>query len=414
MIIFIDQSAFSQLSLNVSITNPVCNGTSTGSVTVSPSGGTAPYDLTITNSNGNTINIPGIFIVNSLSTGWYYITVLDFVGNTILDSVELIDSPQIDIMSTVVQLDDCACDGSITIDSVLNAQGGGVSAFLWTPNQNTPVNQSNLTDLCSGAYNLQIIDNQGCVNSFQFYLNNPSGTSFIASNPNCYGSTTGSISVFSSNGPSVNYTITDNNGAILNTNGANSVNNLGGGWYYASYTFASCTYVDSIELIEPLLIDVIATVTQPSGPAACDGAISVDTVYGWQGSYGLIDYTWNPNPNGNNGWLEDSIGDLCNGIYTLDIFENFGCNYTFTYNLGGLDFKSESGPQLTVFKTNHLLNVNNPSGDTFQISIYNSIGQIIQTHLIIPGDNQVLLKSSAGLTIYTIQSGNKFIKKGKI
>ena len=93
------QGAACSVSVSTSTTSVICNGDSTGTVTLAPSGGGIPY--TYSWSNGQTDST-----ATGLTAGTYYVTVNDTAGCTATDSVNITEPTQID--STVNMT---ICDG---------------------------------------------------------------------------------------------------------------------------------------------------------------------------------------------------------------------------------------------------------------------------------------------------------------
>jgi gliding motility-associated-like protein len=134
--------------------NVLCNGASTGSVTVVPSGGTTPFTYTltaptVTNTTGNFTGLPA---------GTYNILVRDFSGCTATASVTLTQPTAVTL--TVTSLP-ASCFGSAT--GTVSASGsGGVApyTYLWpalASNTNATV-----TNAAAGTYSVTQTDVNGC------------------------------------------------------------------------------------------------------------------------------------------------------------------------------------------------------------------------------------------------------------
>ncbi len=173
--------SFSQCNFTVDIDvfHPQCYGTATGNITLIIDGTSGPWIPTITDVNGDIKNIPGLPNLNNYLAGWYYISVIDSSGCEVLDSVELINPPEIDISSQVIS-QTCGHEplGEIHIDSIHNTNG--YVYVYWNPDPNG-INGSNQFEnigLIAGTYEVHIIDSIGCTKEFDFTISSPSNMSF--------------------------------------------------------------------------------------------------------------------------------------------------------------------------------------------------------------------------------------------
>jgi uncharacterized protein (DUF2141 family) len=182
---------------STSTTNVDCKGGSTGSITVSGSGGTGPYTYKKGSGSYSSTNTFG-----GLATGTHTIDVKD--ANGCLSSVNVtITEPANALSGTTTQVN-VTCnglgDGSITL-----TPSGGTSSYSysWTgPGTYTSTSQSP-TGLAAGTYSYKITDSKGCTSSSSTTISEPTALSISASsttNINCKGDSTGSITVSGSGG----------------------------------------------------------------------------------------------------------------------------------------------------------------------------------------------------------------------
>ncbi len=134
--------------------NILCNGASTGSVTVAPTGGTAPFTYTLTAPTQT--NTTGAF--TGLPAGTYNMTIRDNSGCTATASVTLTQPTPVSLTVTALP---ASCFGSST--GTVSASGsGGVSpyTYLWpalASNTNAIVN-----NVPAGTYSVTQTDANGC------------------------------------------------------------------------------------------------------------------------------------------------------------------------------------------------------------------------------------------------------------
>ncbi|MCB9223901.1 MAG: T9SS type A sorting domain-containing protein, partial [Crocinitomicaceae bacterium] len=235
------------ITMSATPTDVICFGNCDGMISVTAFGGTAPY--TYSNNNGSTYQVSSNF--TSLCAGSYTVIVQDANACLSAPSVENINSPTA-VAHTVTSTDpNCpgSCDGQIVVTPT-----GGVLPYTYTNNNGSTYQASTtFNSLCSGNYDVFVVDGNGCTSSPSLEtLSDPAAmTTTIAGNlaTLCDGDShtltataTGGASPYNyawtgiSNGvaftPSVgtgqtiNLTITDNNGCTLDTNATIDVNPL--------------------------------------------------------------------------------------------------------------------------------------------------------------------------------------------
>ncbi len=159
-----------QLVLQTTSTNASCNQTN-GSATVTPSGGTSPYDFVWTDALNNVLqtanNITGPNTLNNLAAGTYNVLVTD--ANNCLANVSVIvtgvPGNLANVMSSVAASCFGICDGTATC--TLNG-GTAPYTYAWSANAANQTTQT-ATNLCVGTYTVNYHD-----------VNNCSGTATVA------------------------------------------------------------------------------------------------------------------------------------------------------------------------------------------------------------------------------------------
>ncbi|MFH1319427.1 MAG: SBBP repeat-containing protein, partial [Bacteroidota bacterium] len=136
-------------------TNPLCDGNSDGTATVTPGGGTSPYFF-----EWNTIPVQiGTTAVN-LGAGTYTVIVTDDNGCTANATVTLTDSDE--VIAGIVSTTDETCPGAQDGSATVTASGGTPSYdYLWDAaagSQTTPIAQN----LAGGIYSVTVTDVNGC------------------------------------------------------------------------------------------------------------------------------------------------------------------------------------------------------------------------------------------------------------
>ena len=153
------------LSLNTTNTNIDCFGQATGTATVTPTGGTAPYSYVW--SNGATSQT-----VNNLPSGTYTVTVTDANG-CIAQMSLTITQPQSSIVTTATQVN-VLCYGNPSGSIDLSVSGGtGPYMYSWSNGSTT----QDISNLAGGSYTGTVTDVLGCTSSASVTITQPSAFS---------------------------------------------------------------------------------------------------------------------------------------------------------------------------------------------------------------------------------------------
>jgi len=130
-------------------TDVLCNGGSTGTATVEPSGGTGPYTYSWSPSGGNEATATG------LAAGDYIVTIIDANG-CIQQRYFTITEPS--ALSAEIAPTSTGCEGTAT--ATVYASGGvGYYTYQWSPSGG---NQETATGLEPGTYTVTVTDANGC------------------------------------------------------------------------------------------------------------------------------------------------------------------------------------------------------------------------------------------------------------
>ncbi len=181
----------SLLSVNTTGTSVTCNGSSNGTATANPTGGTSPYSyLWQTLQTTQTIN--------GLSSGTYYVTVTDAHGCTTSGFYTVNQGTIITLTPSHTDANCGSSNGSASISA-----SGGISpyTYLWSTGATT----SSINNLAAGAYTVTVTDNNSCTASNTVIVNNidgPTATISSSTNISCHGGNNGAATVTASGGTS--------------------------------------------------------------------------------------------------------------------------------------------------------------------------------------------------------------------
>ncbi|HTL82944.1 MAG TPA: PKD domain-containing protein, partial [Bacteroidia bacterium] len=294
-----------------SSTNILCNGNSTGSATVTPSGGQGPYSYSWT-SGGNAAT------ENNLPAGSYSCTITDANGCTATSSVTLTEPP---LLTSSLTSTDVLCNGGATGSATMTANGGNSGyVYVWSPSGGNASVANNLT---AQSYTCTVTDANGCTTSQSVTITEPTALTSTVSQVDelCSGSNNGSATVNPSGGAG-SYTYTWN----PNVGSAATAANILAGSYTCTITDANgCTLTESFTITEP------ATVVASQGAITnvlCNGQSTGVINVNQAGGTSPYSYTWSPNVS-----TANSASSLAAGSYNITVTDANGCSSTVTITI---------------------------------------------------------------------------------
>src|SRR5437773_6158939 len=297
-------------------TNVACFGASTGSVTVSASGGTSPYTFS---KDGVTFGASGTF--SNLAAGSYTITVKDANGCTTTQGVT-ITQPSAALSSSISSQTNVACFGGST-GSVTVSASGGTAPYTFSKDGVNFGASGTFGSLAAGSYTITVKDANGCTTTQPVTITQPASAlgSSISSQTNvdCFGGSTGSVTVAGSGGTSP-YTY-----AIDGTTFGNSgtFGSLAAGSYTITVKDANgCTTTQPVTITQPAaaLSSSISSQTNVACFGSSTGSVTVS------GSGGTTPYTYSID--GTNFGNSGTFSNLAAGSYTITVKDANGCTTT--------------------------------------------------------------------------------------
>jgi gliding motility-associated-like protein len=242
------------LSISVSSqSNPKCNGSADGQITVSGSGGTAPYLFSF---NGGAFAATNSF--TGLVAGNYDIVIQDSKGcTTTLPTITLTQPAVLDItVSSKTDINVCA---GITSGTINVAATGGTTAYQYSINGGIFAVSSTFSGLTAGNYTIRVQDANGCIASV---------STTISTIPSNLTATVTPTDVTCNGG---------NNGQIIITNvlggGGTYEYSLNGGTFQTNNTFTGLTAgsysIQIRDLASPgCTVTLNTTISQPAASLA--------------------------------------------------------------------------------------------------------------------------------------------------
>lgn len=138
------------ISNNIQITNITCYNGNDGAITLSSSGGTAPYSYSWSTSV-NTSNTE-----TGLSSGTVYVTTTDNQGCFVVDTIEIVNPDSMSLVLTHTSASCNTADGTATANVV---GGNAPYSYLWSVNNQTTQMADSLP---GGIVSVVVIDANGC------------------------------------------------------------------------------------------------------------------------------------------------------------------------------------------------------------------------------------------------------------
>ncbi|MBX7182517.1 MAG: gliding motility-associated C-terminal domain-containing protein [Bacteroidia bacterium] len=311
--------------VSVTTTGNTCNGAADGSVTVTVTGGFAPYSYTLVlgafnqsfTSNSNTFTFTGLAGAAS------YIVVVDAdadgdattpggCGGAVQTGISVAEPAPIAVnVSTVAVL----CSGQSTGSVTANVTGGTLPySYSWST---VPVaSTQTVNNLPAGTYTVNVTDNRGCTGTGfgTISTSSPVLPTLTVTNVSCNGGSDGAIStnVTGGTGP---YSFSWNTTPVLTTQ---NITNLVQGSYTVNVTDVNgCQGSATAQVTQPQALSISFTSIDVTCNGFSDGSINA-TVTGGTPSY---DYSWNSTPV----QTTANATNLPAGNYVLTVTDSLGC-----------------------------------------------------------------------------------------
>ncbi len=278
-----------------------CFGGSTGSVNMTPTGGTAPYTYVWTGGSTaqSAIGVPA---------GTYTVVVTDANGCTTTISAT-ITQPQAPLSLATTQVN-VLCFGNST-GSIDLSPSGGTPGYTYAWSNNSTIQDP--LNLIAGTYTVVVTDANGCIDTTGVIITQPqSGLSLSSTQVNvlCFGNNTGAINLTVTGGTAP-YTY-----AWSNNTTAQDPSNLIAGVYTVTVTDANnCTATLSITITQPTTAVSISTTVQNILCLNGTGSINSSPA----GGVSPYTYSWN------NQAITQNITNLQAGNYTVTVTDANGC-----------------------------------------------------------------------------------------
>ncbi len=289
-----------QITSSGIITDVLCNGACTGSINLTPLGGTPAYTYSWIPAGGIGQDPTGLCLGN------YTVNITD--ANLCVQS-NTFSITQPSSVTLTFNKTDVLCFGGYTGTASVSVVGGTAPfTYSWTPLGGFPGSVlNNVVGLCTGTYSVSVQDANGCVFTGTVSIGQPSAltSTLVSTNNLCNGTCNGSATLTASGGTGP-YSFSYNSLPVALTS---TVGSLCSGSYTGTVVdFNGCISTNPFIITQPLPIVVTTTVSNPKCNAVCNGSIATTV----SGGTPLYTYVWIasggpvPNPMG-----------MCAGNYTV-------------------------------------------------------------------------------------------------
>lgn len=339
-------------------------------------------------------------VVNNLFSLDYYVTVTDGNG---CESIDTLAIAQLDSIYALINFTTPSCfgenDGQAGVSLVSGGIGMGVITdynYFWNvPSGPVDYFVSGLAG--DETYGLTVTDAQGCSNSFEIFLDQPTEIqlSFATSNVSCFGYNDGSATVTATGdfdvfsylwGPNANSQVTQ------------IANSLYAGNYFVTVTDSTgCIATSNVQLLQPTALEITnVKITNNNCFGDELGEISLQA----DGGTPEYQFAWS------NGVNADITSELGVGLYTITITDEKGCTITETYEISSpAPVLAELTPDpVTCYDGQDGIILVNASGGTppYAYSLdgenYNGISNIVGLGA---GEYDVYVRDGYGCTFFT-------------
>jgi gliding motility-associated-like protein len=310
----ITEPAAALTGIIVSETDVQCFGSATGSVTLSASGGTSPYQFSV---DGVTYQSAATF--SNLAAGSYSVAIRD--NNLCIFNLPVdISQPASAVNGTITAQTNVNCFGAPT-GSVMVSGSGGIAPYTYSVDAGPFQATGTFNSLGAGIHNVTVRDLNLCTFNVPVTITQPaSALSVTISQTNvvCFGESTGSATATASGGTAP-YTWSWNTIPVQTTQ---SASNLNAGNYTVTVTDNNaCVAIASVTISQPAgALTAIASVTDVDCFGSSTGAINLTVTNGTL----PISFQWS------NGATSEDLTGIPAGTYSVTVTDANGCTANAT------------------------------------------------------------------------------------
>ncbi|MBP7822049.1 MAG: gliding motility-associated C-terminal domain-containing protein, partial [Saprospiraceae bacterium] len=309
----IDINAPDSISSTAIIDNVICNGGSTGSITISTTGGVGNYEYLWSN---NTIDATN----NNLAVGEYFVTILDANNCFVKDSF-IITEPAAWNISANTQNLICFGNNIGAIDISVTGNTAPYS-YQWSSTLGYTSTSDDIFNLQADMYTITVTDDNSCTTTASYTISQPDEllVQYTSTDVRCKGGDDGSIAIEVVGGtPGYNFHWVGPNSFDSNSEDISAL--LAGDYHLTISDQNACEHIQNITLSQPS--DGIYTTTTPIDNI-CFGATNGQLQSSPQGGTPPYHFMWSNNA------TTALINNLAAGIYFVTITDGGDCAFKDT------------------------------------------------------------------------------------
>ncbi|MBC7384229.1 MAG: T9SS type A sorting domain-containing protein, partial [Bacteroidia bacterium] len=304
----------------VSQTNVACYGNSTGSVSITATGGTTTYQYKLDAGSYQSSNT-----FSSLAAGSYTITIKDANNCTTTQAVT-ITQPASGLSASIASQTNVACFGNLTgLVSITSI--GGTTTYLYKLDAGSYQSSNTFSSLAAGSYTVTVKDANNCTTTQAVTITQPASglTSSIASQTNvlCFANATGVIDLSVTGGTTAYTYAWTKTGVPAFTAATQDLSGLSSGTYNVTVTDANnCTTAQAVTITQPAsgLASSIASQTNVACFGNSTGSVSITATGGTATYLYKLDAGSYQSSN--------TFSSLAAGSYTITIKDTNNCTTT--------------------------------------------------------------------------------------
>ena len=312
---------------DITVTDVSCDDTDDGTITITASGGAAPYEYSI---DGGGAYSPSNFF-GGLTAGTYTVIVRDDLG-CVTPATDVTVNAITAVVIDMVTVTDVTCNGGSDGELDVLASGGTAPYEYSIDGGGAFGPSASFTGLTAGTYDIVVRDDIGCLQTTTATVNEPTAISIddvVVTDVTCFGDTDGEFTIIASGG-TPGYSYSNNGGVSFQPDP--SFSGLSVGTYDLVIEDANgCTTTGTIDVNEPLPVSIDdIVITDVTCDGAMDGEISVVA------SGGTAPYQYSVD--GGAYQVSPDFTGLDGGTITISVLDVNGCEIT------GDAFISEADP----------------------------------------------------------------------
>jgi gliding motility-associated-like protein len=304
-------AAGAALNVTVASTGTSCNGASNGTITLTPTNGSSPYQYSLNPGPTQTSNV-----FNNLAPGNYTITVIDANGCT-ANNLPAVIAAGVSLTATINQTN-VSCNGLSNGSFTVNVQAPGTAPFQYSLDNIFFQAANNFNGLAAGNYTVYFKDNINCTGTQAVTITQPAALAMnVATQPVlCNGQSNGVINITSSGGVTpYQYSL---NGTTYQTG---STFNIAAGAYtvYVKDNNGCIKTQPNVTITQPAPLTLSATTSAASCNGGADGVITATAGGGNSGfQYSIDGVNFQPS----------NTFNVTAGNYTVTVKDGNSCSST--------------------------------------------------------------------------------------